>query len=58
MISELEELDKLIELGMCTFSQFAKYISLKETRIDFSNHAQESFYSVFGDREKGTDQVA
>lgn len=49
-IRELKQLEDLIESGKCTFSQFQKYLSMKETKIDFSNQSQESFYSVFGDR--------
>jgi hypothetical protein len=31
---------------------FKEYLSLKRTRINFDNYGQESFYSVFGDKNQ------
>lgn len=51
LIRKLEDLEHKIESGEATVSMYQEYLKMKEKKINFDNHDQESFYSVFGDKQ-------
>lgn len=52
ILRKIKTLEEKIAKGQATVSMFKEYLSLKRTRVNFDNYGQESFYSVFGDKNK------